>query len=57
MTSLNLVDTDPAELPVDAVVIGVHSVADPKADESPLLLASGAESIAAAFDGRLSETL
>jgi leucyl aminopeptidase len=57
VTSLNLVDTDPAELPVDAVVIGVHSVADPKADESPLLLASGAESIAAAFEGRLSETL
>jgi len=57
VTSLNLVDTDPAELPVDAVVIGVHSVADPKADESPLLLGSGAESIAAAFDGRLSETL
>jgi leucyl aminopeptidase len=57
VTSLNLVDTDPAELPVDAVVIGVHGVADPKAEESPLLLASGAESIAAAFEGRLSETL
>ncbi|MCW2643333.1 MAG: Leucyl aminopeptidase [Dactylosporangium sp.] len=57
MTSLNLVDTDPAELPVDAVVIGVHSVAEPEAGQSPLLLASGAESIAAAFDGRLSETL
>jgi leucyl aminopeptidase len=57
VTSLNLVDTDPAELSVDAVVIGVHSVADPLADESPLLLASGAESIAAAFDGRLSGTL
>jgi leucyl aminopeptidase len=57
VTSLNLVDTDPAELSVDAVVIGVHTVADAKGDESPLLLASGAESIAAAFDGRLSETL
>jgi leucyl aminopeptidase len=57
VTSLNLVDTDPAELPVDAVVIGVHSVAEPKADELPLLLASGAESIAAAFEGRLSGTL
>jgi leucyl aminopeptidase len=57
VTSLNLVDTDPAELPVDAVVIGVHSVAEPAAGESPLLLASGAESIAAAFEGRLSETL
>jgi leucyl aminopeptidase len=57
VTSLNLVDTDPAELPVDAVVIGVYSVPDAKSDEPPLLLASGAESIAAAFDGRLSETL
>jgi leucyl aminopeptidase len=57
VTSLNLVDTDPAELGVDAVVIGVHSVAEPEAGRSPLLLASGAESIAAAFDGRLSETL
>jgi leucyl aminopeptidase len=57
VTSLNLVDTDPAELGVDAVVIGVHSVAEPATGEAPLLLASGAESIAAAFDGRLSETL
>ncbi|GAA1793066.1 leucyl aminopeptidase [Planosporangium flavigriseum] len=57
MTSLNLVDTDPAELRVDAVVIGVHSVAEPVAGQPPLLLASGAESITAAFDGRLSETL
>jgi leucyl aminopeptidase len=47
---LALVDTDPAELKVDAVVIGVHS-------GSPLLLASGAESVTAAFDGRLTETL
>jgi leucyl aminopeptidase len=57
VTSLNLVDTDPAELPVDAIVIGVHSVAEPEAGGSPLLLASGAESIAAAFEGRLSQTL
>jgi len=57
VTSLNLVDSDPAELRVDAVVIGLHSITDAKADEAPLLLASGAESIAAAFDGRLSETL
>jgi leucyl aminopeptidase len=57
VTSLNLVDTDPAELRVDAVVIGVHSVADPKSDEAPLLLASGAESITAAFEGQLGETL
>jgi leucyl aminopeptidase len=47
---LALVDTDPAELKVDAVVIGVHS-------GTPLLLASGAESVTAAFDGRLTETL
>jgi len=66
VTSLNLVDTDPAELGVDAVVIGAHRRADDasgggddaSAAGSPrLLLASGAESIAAAFDGRLSETL
>jgi leucyl aminopeptidase len=56
VTALNLVDTDPAELAVDAVVIGVHSHDDAEAT-APLLLASGAESIAAAFDGRLSETL
>jgi leucyl aminopeptidase len=53
VTSLNLVDTDPAELHVDAVVIGVHS----QPDSEPLLLASGAESIAAAFEGRLAQTL
>jgi leucyl aminopeptidase len=47
---LALVDTDPAELKVDAVVIGVHS-------GSSLLLASGAESVTAAFDGKLTETL
>ena len=75
MTSLNLVDTDPAELAVDAVVIGVHSRRDgaarpagvsagsatrPDADDpgTPrLLLASGAQSIAAAFEDRLCETL
>jgi len=53
VTSLNLVDTDPAELAVEAVVIGVHS----QADSTGLLLASGAESIAASFEGRLAETL
>ena len=51
---LSLVDTDPAELAVDAVVIGVHSQTDSK---MPLLPATGAESITAAFDGKLSETL
>ncbi|HEY3007042.1 MAG TPA: leucyl aminopeptidase [Micromonosporaceae bacterium] len=54
-TTLTLVDTDPAELTVDAVVIGVHS--QDGEGTGPLLLASGAESIAAAFDGRLTETL
>jgi leucyl aminopeptidase len=54
-SSLSLDDGDPAELSVDAVVIGVHSQAD--ANGGPLLLASGAESIAAAFDGKLTETL
>jgi leucyl aminopeptidase len=61
-----LFDTDPAELSADAVVIGVHSPGEgqPGPDGSgdggggrELLLASGAESIAAAFEGRLSATL
>ena len=63
-TTLSLVDTDPAELPVDAIVIGVHSQADagesdgaPRGYAGTLLLATGAESIAVAFDGRLTETL
>ncbi|MEU7574007.1 leucyl aminopeptidase [Micromonospora sp. NPDC049240] len=59
-TTLSLVDTDPAELPVDAIVIGVHSQPNGPGDGAPagaLLLASGAESIAAAFDGKLTETL
>ncbi|HET6532519.1 MAG TPA: leucyl aminopeptidase [Actinoplanes sp.] len=52
--SLSLVDTDPAELAVDAIVIGLHSQPDSDGD---LLPAAGAESIAAAFDGRLTATL
>ncbi|MEV4759202.1 leucyl aminopeptidase [Micromonospora sp. NPDC049559] len=64
-TTLSLADTDPAELTVDAVVIGVHSQSGTDAPTPPgpggfaatLLLATGAESIAAAFDGRLTETL
>ncbi|TDC28816.1 leucyl aminopeptidase [Micromonospora sp. 15K316] len=60
-TTLSLVDTDPAELAVDAIVIGVHSQTGEQAATSglagTLLLASGAESIAAAFDGKLTETL
>ncbi|ASW56103.1 leucyl aminopeptidase [Plantactinospora sp. KBS50] len=59
--NLSLVDTDPAELAVDAVVIGVHSQPEPPADAAgpaaTLLLATGAEAVAAAFDGRLTETL
>ena len=52
--SINLVDTDPAELPVDALVIGLHSQPD---EGGALLPAAGAESIAAAFDGKLTSTL
>ncbi len=56
LPSLSLVDSDPAELPVDAVIIGVYGQ-DADAPR-PLLLASGAESIAAAFgDTRLTDTL
>ncbi|TML32149.1 MAG: leucyl aminopeptidase [Actinobacteria bacterium] len=55
LPTLGLADGDPAEQAVDAVVIGVYSQdADAPA---PLLLASGAESIAAAFEGRLVQTL
>jgi leucyl aminopeptidase len=83
-TTLTLVDSDPAELAVDAVIIGVHSqrggasgrtsrsgragaggsagsdrqdTLDASADLGPLLLASGAESITVAFDGKLTKTL
>ncbi|MFF5227087.1 leucyl aminopeptidase [Dactylosporangium sp. NPDC000521] len=58
MTALNLVDTDPAELAVDAVVVGVYAH---DGGDAKLLLASGAESVAAAFSDRpgggLAETL
>jgi leucyl aminopeptidase len=52
--SLSLVDTDPAESAVDAIVIGLHSQPD---EDGTLLPAAGAESIAAAFDGKLTSTL
>ncbi|WP_433829113.1 leucyl aminopeptidase [Actinoplanes sp. CA-015351] len=52
--SLSLVDTDPAELAVDAIVIGLHSQPE---EDGALLPAAGAESIAAAFDGKLTATL
>ena len=51
---LNLFDTDPAELAVDAVVIGLHRRAE---DQDELLVSTGSESIVAAFDGRLTDTL
>jgi leucyl aminopeptidase len=58
VTSLSLVDTDPAELPVDAIVIGLHAAeADGPDGLSGPLLAPGAESVAAAFDGQLAKTL
>jgi leucyl aminopeptidase len=52
--SVRLVDSDPAELAVDAIVIGLHSQPD---EGGALLPAAGAESIAAAFEGRLTSTL
>ncbi|GAA1810482.1 leucyl aminopeptidase [Luedemannella flava] len=55
-TTLSLVDTDPAELAVDAIVVGLHS-ASGDGDLSGPLLAPGAESVAAAFDGKLAATL
>jgi leucyl aminopeptidase len=55
LAALRLIDTDPAELAADAIVVGVYSQ-DADAP-SPLLLASGAESIAVAFDGKLTDTL
>ncbi len=54
-TKLELIDTDPAEFTAGAIVIGVYSQ-DSDAP-SPLLLASGAESIGLAFDGKLIDTL
>jgi leucyl aminopeptidase len=54
LPSLSLVDTDPAELAVDAVVIGLHSQPD---EGGAVLPAAGAESITAAFDGKLTSTL
>jgi leucyl aminopeptidase len=55
LPTLALIDTDPAELAVDAIAIGIY--AQGPDDPAPLLLASGAESIAVAFDGKLVDTL
>ncbi|WP_067497833.1 leucyl aminopeptidase [Actinoplanes sp. TFC3] len=52
--TLRLADGDPAELAVDALIIGLHSQ---PGEGGALLPAAGAESIAAAFDGKLSSTL
>ncbi|HTJ39680.1 MAG TPA: leucyl aminopeptidase [Dactylosporangium sp.] len=58
MTSLTLADTDPAALAADALVIGVYAH---EGGDAKLLLAPGAESVAAAFGDRpgggLAETL
>ena len=52
MTSLTLSDSDPADLTVDAIVLGVHE----GEDQAPLP-APGAESVAVPFDGTLARTL
>jgi leucyl aminopeptidase len=54
-SALRLVDTDPAELSVDAVIVGVYS--QDATSPNPLLLAAGSESVAIAFDGKLTDTL
>jgi leucyl aminopeptidase len=53
LPTLGLADGDPAEQRVDAVVIGIHR-AEP---DAPPELAAGADRVAAAFDGRLLDTL
>jgi leucyl aminopeptidase len=47
VTSIALADKDPVETGADAVVIGVYAAED---DATELLMASGAESVALAFD-------
>ncbi len=51
MTSVSLIDGDPADLTTDALVVGVYQDAD-----GPQL-AAGAQPIDEAFDGRLAETV
>ena len=55
MTPISLSDTDPAELPVDAIVVGLHATDGDSGGAGPLL-APGAESVAAAFEGQLART-
>jgi leucyl aminopeptidase len=54
-----LFDTDPAELAVDAVVIGVYRHEPDQRPSGPgdQLIGAGSESIVAAFDGQLTGTL
>jgi len=54
VTPISLSDTDPAELAVDAIVVGLHAA---DGDGGRPLLAPGAESVAVAFEGKLAETL
>jgi leucyl aminopeptidase len=56
---LSLFDTDPAELAVDAIIIGVHRRDGNNSHDGggELLVGTGGESIAAAFDGKLTSTL
>jgi leucyl aminopeptidase len=56
VTPLSLSDTDPAELAVDALVVGLHAAANGAGRGGPML-APGAESVAVAFEGKLAETL
>jgi leucyl aminopeptidase len=53
VTPLSLSDSDPAELTVDAIVVGLYSTDGALGQP---LLAPGAESVAAAFDGTLAKT-
>ena len=55
LATLTLVDTDPATLPVDALVVGVHS--QPDNDAEPVVLAAGAQPVTAALGGRLLDAL
>jgi leucyl aminopeptidase len=50
---LDLAADSPATVTADAVVIGIHSVAD----EDAIVLAAGAESVDKAFGGTLAQTL
>jgi leucyl aminopeptidase len=52
-----LFDTDPAELAVDAIGIGLYSRDRPTDGTGELLVAAGGESVVTAFDGRLTQTL